>query len=102
LVEQHQQCQRALGRRHPWVEIAARRGLMCTQKRLAETAVEIRILGEPHRRAGLSPELVHIRRGHGQRPGVAGLQVSAGVKFLFDKGFAACGHNGGVGKLIQR
>ena len=99
LVQQQQQRQCALGRRHPVIEIAARRGLMRIQKRLAKTAIEIRILGEPHRRAGLQPEADHLGRGHGRRLAVAGSQVSAGMKFLFNESFAACRHAPAGGEI---
>jgi hypothetical protein len=74
---------------------------MSPEKGLAETAIEIRILGEPHRGSRLPPELDHVVGGHGRCLGIAGPEISASIKFLFNESFAACGRRAGSG-LVQR
>jgi uncharacterized protein YecT (DUF1311 family) len=91
LIQQQQQRQCAFRGRQPAVEIAARRGFMRLEKRLAETAIEIRILGEPQGRAGLPPELDYCGSGHGRHLRLAGSEISAGMEFLLDESHAEAG-----------
>jgi len=99
LVEQQDQRQRAGRRRQPAIQLAARRSFMGVPEPLVKAAVEIRILGEPERWAGLSPECDdsagHCVGRRRLRPYVA-TEISAGMKFLFDETLTAFCRDGTI------
>src|SRR6201996_567974 len=90
LIEQDQQRQRAVRRRRPAIQLATASRLIDAQEFLAKQPVEIRILAEPHRLAGLLPERDDIGRRDRLRLGVAAARV-AGMTFELDKTLEARG-----------
>jgi len=84
LVEQQDQRQGARWRRQPAVQLAARCGLVRLQKALAESTIEIRILGEPQLAASVLPEYDDVV-GCCWLRGCVAAQIPSSMEFLLDE-----------------